>query len=138
MIRCTERRRITSLDPKECPAQKLYEKLYCARGEMENRIKEAQLELFADRTSSHTFKANQLRLWLSSFAYVLIEALRRLGLRKTAFAVATAGSIRLKLIKIGALITTSVRRVKVAMSAAHPHREEFVAAFHALGAAVRA
>jgi hypothetical protein len=78
---------VTSLDPKEWPAKKLYEKLYCARGEMENRIKEAQLELFADRTSSHTFKANQLRIWLSSFAYVLIEAVRRIGLRKTAFAV---------------------------------------------------
>jgi hypothetical protein len=129
---------VTSLDPKEWPAKKLYEKLYCARGEMENRIKEAQLELFADRTSSHTFKANQLRLWLSSFAYVLIEALRRIGLRKTSFAVATAGSIRLKLIKIGALITTSVRRVKIAMSSAHPHQTEFIAAFHALGAAVRA
>lgn len=129
---------VTSLDPKDWPAQKLYEQLYCARGEMENRIKEAQLELFADRTSSHMFKANQLRLWLSSFAYVLIEALRRLGLRKTTFAVATAGSIRLKLIKIGALITKSVRRVKIAMSSAHPHQTEFIAAFHALGAAVRA
>ena len=129
---------VTSLDPKEWPAKKLYEKLYCARGEMENRIKEAQLELFADRTSSHTFKANQLRLWLSSFAYVLIEALRRIGLRKTIFAVATAGSIRLKLLKIGALVSVSVRRVKVAMSSAHPHQTEFIAAFHALGAAVRA
>lgn len=129
---------VTSLDPQAWPAKKLYEKLYCARGEMENRIKEAQLELFADRTSSHTFKANQLRLWLSSFAYVLIEALRRIGLRKTTFAAATAGSIRLKLIKIGALISTSVRRVKIAMSSAHPHQTEFIAAFHALGAAVRA
>lgn len=129
---------VTSLKAKEWPAKKLYEKLYCARGEMENRIKEAQLELFADRTSSHTFKANQLRLWFSSFAYVLIEALRRLGLRKTALAVATAGSIRLKLIKVGALITRSVRRVKIAMSAAHSYRTEFIAAFHALGAAVRA
>lgn len=129
---------VTSLGAEEWPARMLYERLYCARGEMENRIKEAQLELFADRTSSHTFKANQLRLWLSSFAYVLIEALRRLGLRKTMFAVATAGSIRLKLIKIGALITTSVRRVKVAMSSAHPYQAEFIAAFHALGAAVRA
>jgi hypothetical protein len=69
---------------------------------------------------------------------VLIEALRRIGLRKTIFAVATAGSIRLKLIKIGALITTSVRRVKIAMSSAHPYQPEFIAAFHALGAAVRA
>jgi hypothetical protein len=105
---------------------------------MENRIKDAQLELFADRTSSHTFRANQLRLWLASFAYVLVEALRRLGLRGTALAVATAGSIRLKLLKIGALVRVSVRRVKLAMSSAHPHQAEFVAAFHALGAAVRA
>ena len=129
---------VTSLGTEEWPARQLYEQLYCARGEMENRIKEAQLELFADRTSSHTFKANQLRLWLSSFAYVLIEALRRLALRNTALAVATAGSIRLKLIKIGALIRVSVRRVKVAMSSAHPYQAEFIAAFHALGAAVRA
>jgi len=77
-------------------------------------------------------------LWLSSFAYVLSEALRRIALQKTAFAVATAGSIRLKLIKISALITHSVRRMKIAMNAAHPPRAEFVAAFHALGAAVRA
>jgi hypothetical protein len=129
---------VTSLTSGEWPARTLYEKLYCARGDMENRIKDAQLELFADRTSSHTFKANQLRLWLSSFAYVLIEALRRLGLRQTAFAVATAGTIRLKLIKVGALVSNSVRRVKIAMSTAHPYRAEFTAAFHALGAAVRA
>lgn len=129
---------VTSLTSDEWPATMLYEKLYCARGDMENRIKEAQLELFADRTSSHTFQANQLRLWLSSFAYVLLEALRRIGLRHTAFAVATAGTIRLKLIKVGALVSRSVRRIKVAMSAAHPYRAEFAAAFHALGAAVRA
>lgn len=119
---------VTSLGAEEWPARQLYEQLYCARGEMENRIKEAQLELFADRTSSHTFKANQLRLWLSSFAYVLIEALRRLGLRNAALALATAGSIRLKLIKIGALISVSVRRVKIAMSSSHPHQAEFIAA----------
>jgi hypothetical protein len=129
---------VTSLTSAEWPDKTLYEKLYCARGDMENRIKEAQLELFADRTSTHSFRANQLRLWLSSFAYVLIEALRRIGLRNTSFAVATAGSIRLKLIKIGARINVSVRRIKLAMSAAHPYRAEFTAAFHALGAAVRA
>jgi hypothetical protein len=128
---------VTSLDREEWAARRLYETLYCARGEMENRIKEAQLELFADRTSSHTFRANQLRLWLASFAYVLVEALRRLGLRASSFAVATAGSIRLKLLKLGALVTVSVRRVKLAMSSAHPHQREFIAAFHALGAAAR-
>jgi hypothetical protein len=129
---------VTSFARREREAKRLYERFYCARGEMENRIKDAQLELFADRTSSHTFRANQLRLWLASFAYVLVEALRRLGLRGTALAVATAGSIRLKLLKIGALVRVSVRRVKLAMSSAHPHQAEFVAAFHALGAAVRA
>jgi hypothetical protein len=128
---------VTSLSRDEWDAQPLYEQLYCARGEMENRIKEAQLELFADRTSTHTFRANQLRLWLASFAYVLVEALRRLGLKNTAFAAATAGSIRLKLLRVGALISLSVRRVKVAMSSAHPHQREFIAAFHALGAAAR-
>jgi len=128
---------VTSLSREEWEAKPLYERLYCARGEMENRIKEAQLELFADRTSSHTFRANQLRLWLASFAYVLIEALRRLGLRASAFAVATAGSIRLKLLKIGAVVSLSVRRVKLAMSSAYPYQREFIAAFHALGAAAR-
>jgi hypothetical protein len=128
---------VTSFDRQAWEARALYEQFYCARGEMENRIKEAQLELFADRTSSHTFRANQLRLWLSSFAYVLMEALRRLGLAATSFAVATAGSIRLKLLKIGAVLSISVRRVKLAMSSAHPHQAEFIAAFHALGAAAR-
>jgi hypothetical protein len=129
---------VTSLARSDWQAKSLYERFYCVRGEMENRIKEAQLDLFADRTSSHTFRANQLRLWLASFAYVLIEALRRLGLSATSFAVATAGSIRLKLLKIGALVTVSVRRVKLAMSSAHPNQAEFIAAFHALGAAARA
>lgn len=129
---------VTSLSEEEWEGQRLYERFYCARGDMENRIKDAQLELFADRTSSHTFRANQLRLWLSSFAYVLVEALRRLGLKGTALAVATAGSIRLKLLKIGAVVTISVRRIKFAMSSFHPYRAEFIAAFDALGAAVRA
>jgi hypothetical protein len=73
----------TSLSAKEAEAQYLYEKVYCARGEMENRIKECQLDLFADRTSSHTLRANPLRLWFASMAYVLITALRRIGLRHT-------------------------------------------------------
>lgn len=128
---------VTSLDEQAWPAQRLYEELYCARGEMENRIKEAQLDLFADRLSTHTFRGNQLRLWLSGFAYVLMEAIRRVGLQGTQFANATAGTIRLKLLKIGALITLSVRRVKVAMSSACAYQSEFIAAFHALGAAAR-
>jgi hypothetical protein len=128
---------VTSLSVRDWDARTLYEDLYCARGEMENRIKECQLDLFADRTSTATFRANQLRLWLSSFAYVLIEALRRLALQHTDLARATVGSIRLKLLKIGAVITLSVRRVKVAMSSAFPLQALFHQAFHALSAAAR-
>lgn len=117
--------------------RELYEQFYCARGEMENRIKEAQLQLFADRLSTETFQANQLRLWLSSAAYVLIHALRRIGLGGTALARACANTIRLRLLKIGAAVTVSVRRVKLAMSQACPNQREFIAAFHALSAAAR-
>lgn len=128
---------VTSLPEADWPAQKLYEKLYCARGEMENRIKECQLDLFADRTSTATFRGNQLRLWLASFAYVLIESLRRLALHGTELAAATAGTLRLKLLKIGAVVTVSVRRIKIALSSAFPHQREFAHAFHALSAAAR-
>ena len=95
---------------------------------MENRIKECQLELFADRTSAATMRANQLRLWFASMAYVLICALRRLGLAHTQFARATCGTIRLRLLKIGAQVRLSVRRVKVAMASAFPYAEEFALA----------
>jgi hypothetical protein len=128
---------VTSLGTEAWAAKRLYEELYCARGEMENRIKEAQLELFADRTSTQVFRANQLRLWFSSFAYTLIEALRRLGLQQTQFARAGAQRIRLSLLKIGAVITLSVRRVKVALSSACPWKAEFLAAFESLSAAAR-
>ena len=94
---------VTSLPASVIDPRGLYEGLYCARGEAENRIKEQQLDLFAGRTSPATMRANQLRLWFASFAYVLIEALRRIGLRFTRFANATCGTIRLKLLKIGAL-----------------------------------
>ena len=94
---------VTSLRPAETGARHLYEKVYCARGEMENRIKECQLDLFADRTSTATMQANQLRLWFASMAYVLLCALRRIGLAFTQFAEATCGTIRLKLLKLGAL-----------------------------------
>jgi hypothetical protein len=87
---------VTSLDAAEVDARTLYEEIYCARGQVENRIKEQQLDLFADRTSAATLPANQLRLWFASFAYLLLEALRRIGLRHTQFAVATCGTIRLK------------------------------------------
>jgi hypothetical protein len=128
---------VTSLDASAWPARALYERLYCARGEMENRIKEAQLDLFADRLSTATFRANQLRLWLASAAYVLMHALRRIGLAGTALARACAGTIRLKLLKIGAIVTLSVRRVRLALSSACPHQREFIAACHNLSAAAR-
>jgi hypothetical protein len=128
---------VTSLSIPDFAARELYEEIYCARGECENRIKEAQLDLFADRLSAATFRANQLRLWLASAAYVLMHALRRIGLPHTSLAHACANTIRLKLLKIGAVVTVSVRRVKVAMSEACPNRKEFIAAFHALGAAAR-
>ena len=128
---------VTSLSMQQWPARELYEDFYCARGECENRIKEAQLDLFADRLSAATFRANQLRLWLASAAYVLMHALRRIGLTNTALARACANTIRLKLLKIGAVVTLSVRRVKLAMSEACPNQSEFIAAFHALSAAAR-
>jgi hypothetical protein len=106
----------------------LYERVYCARGEMENRIKEQQLDLFADRTSAATTRANQLRLWFASFAYALLEALRRIGRRHTQFQEATCGTIRLKLLKLGARVTVSVRRIKVAIASACPYRSEFALA----------
>jgi hypothetical protein len=113
---------VTSLAASAWEAQPLYEELYCARGEMENRIKECQLDLFADRTSSATMRANQLRLWFASMAYVLTCALRRIGLEDTQFEKATCATLRLKLLKIGALVRTSVRRVKIAMASAYPWR----------------
>ena len=116
---------VTSLNATEVGARHLYAVVYCARGEMENRIKECQLDLFADRTSAATMRANQLRLWFASMAYVLLCALRRIGLAHTQFAQATCGTIRLKLLKIGALVRVSVRRVKIAMASAHPWQYEF-------------
>ena len=113
---------VTSLPASAIDARTLYEAVYCARGEVENRIKEQQLDLFADRTSAATMRANQLRLWFASFAYVLLEALRQIGLRRTQFAVATCGTIRLKLLKIGAHVRISVRRIKIAMASACPYQ----------------
>ena len=114
---------VTSLKRAECKPKYLYEKLYCARGDMENRIKECQLDLYADRTSTATMRANQLRLWLASFAYVLLCAVRRIGLHHTPFANASCGTIRLKLLKIGALVRVSVRRIKIAMASSCPAAE---------------
>src|SRR6476661_4663385 len=119
---------VTSLKSSEVAAQYLYETIYCARGEMENRIKECQLDQFADRTSAATMRANQLRLWFASMAYVLLCALRRIGLAHTQFADATCGTIRLKLLKLGALVRVSVRRIKLAMASACPWQHEFALA----------
>jgi hypothetical protein len=103
---------VTSLDLQDADAHTLYEDLYGARGKMENRIKECQLDLFADRTSTATMRANQLRLWFASMAYVLLDGLRRIALQATRLANATCGSIRLELFKVTALVRISVRRVK--------------------------
>lgn len=116
---------VTNLAHDQGDARFLYEHIYCQRGEMENRIKECQTDLFADRTPTPTMRANQLRLWLSSFAYVLMCAVRRIGLAGTKFERATCGTIRLQLLKIGALVTISVRRVKLAFATACPARDVF-------------
>jgi len=105
-------------------ARPLYEDLYCARGEAENRIGE-QFELFADRASSATMAANQLRMWFSAMAYVLVDTLRRVGLRHTQFADAAAATIRLKLLKLGALVRTSMRRIHFALASSCPNKVEF-------------
>ena len=126
---------VTSLRPREVTARSLYEEVYCARGDMENRIKECQGDLFADRTSAATMRANQLRLWFASMAYVLLCALRRLGLKHTQFAEATCGTIRLKLLKLGARVSISARRVRIAMVSACPSAPEWRLAFARLIAA---
>ena len=113
---------VTSLKADAWRAQPLYEELYCARGEMENRIKECQGDLFADRTS---MRANQLRLWFASMAYALVCALRRIALAHTALASATCGTIRLKLLKLGALVKISARRVRIAFASACPNAAEW-------------
>jgi hypothetical protein len=129
---------VTSLQRAEAGARHLYEDIYCARGDMENRIKECQLDLYADRTSAATMCANQLRLWFASMAYVLLCALRRIGLTETAFADATCGTIRLKLLKIGALVRFSVRRIKIAMASACPAAQDWGRAAHHLADAAKA
>jgi len=115
--------------------QELYDKVYCARGEMENRIKEQQLDLFADRTSCTKWWANQFRLMLSGLAYLLLEAIRRLGLKGTELAQAQCGTIRLKLLKIGAVIRRNSRRVYFHLSSACPYRGLFFRVAHRLSTA---
>jgi hypothetical protein len=120
---------VTSLPAPKIPPSQLYTEKYCPRGEMENRIKEQQLDLFADRTSTQTFESNQLRLWLSSMAYVLMQAFRQHCLSKTSFAQATVGTIRLKFLKLGARITVSVRRILIAISSSCPCQDIFGIAY---------
>jgi hypothetical protein len=122
---------VTSLPAEQWPAPDLYQKTYCARGEMENRIKE-QMCLFADRLSTDEMKGNQLRLYFSALAYTLMEALRRLGLKGTAWAEAQVATIRLKLLKIGAIVRLSVPRVLLQLSSAYPWKDLYTQAFHAL------
>ena len=116
---------VTSLRKVETNGRFLYEKVYCARGDMENRIKECQGDLFADRTSTATMRANQLRLWFASFAYVLLCAVRRIGLAHTQFAEATCGTIRLKLLKLAGLVRISARRITFALASASPYALEW-------------
>jgi hypothetical protein len=122
---------VTSLTPQQWAAQDLYEKFYCARGEMENRIKE-QMCLFADRLSTDEMKGNQLRLYFSALAYSLVEALRRLALKGTEWAQAQVDTIRLKLLKIGTIVRISARRILLQMSSAYPWKDVYAQAFHAL------
>jgi hypothetical protein len=122
---------VTSLPAWEWPARELYEQCYCARGEMENRIKE-QFQLFSDRLSTETMRANQLRLYFSSLAYVLVAALRRLGLRGTEWATAQVDTLRLRLLKIAAQVRVTARRIWIRYSRSYPWKHQFAAAWAAL------
>ena len=120
---------VTSLD---LDPRTLYEELYCARGDMENRIKEQQLHLFATRTSAQLMRVNQVRLWLSSVAYVLLDELRRRGLVGTSLATAYCSTLRLKLLKIGARVRVTARKVWVSLASSYPHQELFARAYDQL------
>lgn len=123
---------VTSLPDDEYDARKLYEDVYCARGDMENRIKEQQMGLFADRASGHTKGTNQMRLWLSGFAYVLVETLRRTALKGTKLEKAQAWTLRNRLFKIGGLVRVSVRRIRLSLSSAFPLQDVFIQALENL------
>ena len=123
---------VTSLAASAYPAPELYERLYCARGDMENRIKEQQLGMFADRTSTATMRGNQLRLWIASLAYTLAQALRRIGLRGTSLATAQVSTIRVRLLKLSGLVRISVRRIRIALASAFPLQEDFAQALRNL------
>ena len=116
---------VTSLTPEQVDGRTLYEVVYCARGDMENRIKEQQLFLFADRTSAATMRANQTRLYFSSIAYLIMQALRRIGLHGTEFVNAQCNTIRLKLFKVGALVRVTFRKIWVSFSESYPYAQLF-------------
>jgi hypothetical protein len=126
---------VTSIEMERVDAQTLYEQLYCARGDMENRIKEQQLWLFADRTSAGKMRANQIRLYFSSAAYLLMHALRRLGLKGTQMAAAQCNTIRLKLLKVGAQVKVTVRKVWISLAGGYPYADLFYQVFRNLQAA---
>lgn len=125
---------ITSLAADAFDARTLYEQEYCGRGDMENRIKQQQLALFADRTSCHTLRANQLRLAFSTVAYVVLRALREFGLADTPLATAQADTIRVRLLKIGAVIRVTVRKVWIALSESYPWQDLFATVYARLSA----
>lgn len=119
---------VTTLPQGTSEPCQLYEQVYCARGDMENRIKECQLDLFSDRTSSHTIRANQLRLWFSAAAYVLLTALQKMALGQTSLEAATCGTIRSRLLKIATVVKVSVRRIVLSMPDMFPCQHEFALA----------
>lgn len=123
---------VTSLNRKTVSPKELYEDIYCPRGDMENRIKDCQLDLFGDRMSAHDYRANQLRLIMAGFAYVLIDSIRRKALQNTPLARAVPNTIRLKLLKVGARVINSVRRIKISMPDAYPYQSIFFKAHAAL------
>lgn len=125
---------VTSLVATKFPPGKLYTRKYCPRGEMENRIKEQQLELFSDRTSTHSFEGNQLRLWFSAIAYIIMQAFRAECLAKTPLATATVGTIRILLLKLGARVLSSVRRVLISISSSCPYQDIFAIAYQRIQA----
>ncbi len=127
---------VTSVSIEEMDSRRLYEDFYCARGDMENRIKEQQLGLFADRTSTHALHSNQIRLYLSSIAYCVLAALRRLALAGTEMAQAQCWTIRLRLLKIGAQVRITARKIWISMAAGHPAAAVFAAAHRKLTAAI--
>jgi hypothetical protein len=123
---------VTSLRAQQMSSQRLHTEGYCPRGEMENRLKEQQLDLFSDRTSNHYFDDNQLRLWFSAFAYGLLNALRQQALQHTELANARVGTIRTHLLKLGTLIRVSVRRIHLAFHSSFPRRDLFYLAYQRL------